>query len=469
MRPEIESLRELLGDDGLVVDETARRDYEIDERRLYRGHALAVARPADRDQLQRVMQLCYQAGVGMVPQGGNTGYCGGATPGPAGDELVISLERFNKIIEIDEVGMTMTVQAGVTLHEAQLAAEQCGLLFPLSMGSEMSCQIGGNVSTNAGGLAVLRYGNTRDLVLGLGVVLPDGRYLQQLKGLRKDNTGYDLTRLFVGAEGTLGIVTEIVVKLFPRPAATQTLWFSINGLPDAAVILAALRRGLGDNVTSFEYMSAQSLQLVAAAFPEFDAPLGSIADHQVLCNVSSAGDSGDERLAEIFTALTASGQIGDVVIAQNTSQSRALWAWRENIPAAERIAGGSIKHDVSVRLSEVAGFNLRASAAVTGLKPDARLSVYGHVGDGNVHFNVLAPTSDEDTVASFKQQYATAISDVVHDIADDMGGSFSAEHGVGQLKRELLSTYAGEVELELMQSIKQSLDPRNLMNPGKLI
>ncbi len=441
--------------------------YAVDERGIYRGRPLAVARPASTSEVAAVVRACRAHGVAIVPQGGNTGYCGGATPDDGGRQLVLSLERLDRVLDVDPVAATLTVQAGVTLSAAQQAAAARDMLFPLAMGSQDSCQIGGNLSTNAGGLAVLRYGNARDLALGLEVVLPDGRVLDELRGLRKDNTGYDLKQLFIGAEGTLGVITAATLKLYPRVTAGVTAFTAVSDPAAACSLLTRLRGRIGDNVTSFEYLTAAALALVTRAFPDLHVPVAKDSEHFVLLECSATGEEGRQGLEAALARLHEEGLLGDAVIAQDERQRRALWALRERVPAAERHLGGSVKHDISVSQGDLATFLERAADAITARWPRARLSVYGHFGDGNVHFNVLAP-ADADAV-DFRARHAAAISDCVHAAASALGGSFSAEHGVGQLKRDLLARYTDPVALDLMRTLKRALDPDGLMNPGKVL
>jgi FAD/FMN-containing dehydrogenase len=445
-----------------VLRDQACAAYDIDERGLYHGRALAVVRPADVDEVARVVASCAAQRVGIVPHGGNTGYCGGATADASGTQVVVSLERLNRVLAVDAAAYTLTLEAGVVLATAQDAAAAHQRLLPLAMGSQGSCQIGGNLATNAGGLAVLKYGTARDLTLGLQVVLPDGRVLNQLSCLRKDNTGYDLKQLFIGAEGTLGIITAAVLKLYPA-SNRNCAWLGIAAAADALPLLAALRASSRDGVTSFEYMSAAALDLVAQAMPNLVPPL--VAEHHVLVEMLS--EEGEDVLENALAAVLASGLVQDAVIAQSESQRRQLWRLRESIPAAEKLLGGSVKHDVSVPLGAMADYLARARAALAQRWPQARLSVYGHVGDGNVHFNVLAPLADD--AAQFKAGEGEAISAVLHDLAHAMHGSFSAEHGVGVLKREMLLRYGDAVALDLMRQLKRTLDPFNIMNPGKLL
>ena len=440
-----------------------------DERQQFTGSARAIVEPASTPELSAVVRHCARNGVAMVPQGGNTGYCGGATPGPDGSEVLIGLRRMNQIRDLDATGMTATVEAGVVLHDLQTAADDAGLLFPLSMGSETSCQIGGNLSTNAGGLAVLRYGTARDLVAGLEVVLADGSVWSNLTGLRKDATGYDLKQLFVGAEGSLGIISAAVVRLFPRPSTRATAWLSLPALAGAAPLLRFIQSQLGDCVSSFEYVSGTSLEYVLEHVPETRAPFPPAVPHQALVEISGFADSDsfEARFADALANASQRGLLDDAVMAQSGSEQSMFWRLRENIPAAERVLGGSIKHDVSVSISQIATLVEEAKSAVLARVPEVRWSVYGHVGDGNVHFNVLAPPGV--AVAEFKRRYADVISDAVHTTAARMCGSFSAEHGVGQLKADLLAASKSQETLNLMRALKSALDPAGLMNPGKVL
>jgi len=467
-RLDLAGLRERLGPHGFRDAGADIEKYLIDERRLYRGRAAAVLRPASTSELSSAVAWCHAHRVGMVPQGGNTGYCGGATPDESGQEVVISLERMQRVRRLDPGAFALTIEAGATLAAAQHAAAEAGLLFPLSMGSEGSAQIGGALSTNAGGLAVLRYGTARDLVLGLEVVLPDGRVWDGLRALRKDNTGYDLKQCFIGAEGTLGIISAAVLKLYPAQNQRETAWLAIDDLDAACRVLTQLRRSLGDALTSFEYLSGPSLAMVLAQVPDTLAPPVAAPAH-LLVEVAAAGAG--TRLREAFEDALGecieSGNVIDASIAQSETQRRAFWRLRENIPAAEKLLGGSIKHDVSVQIDRLPALEREARAAVLAQAADARLSVYGHVGDGNLHFNVLAPAGVDE--AAFKHAHAATVSALVHEAAARLGGSFSAEHGVGKLKRDLLRDVEGEVAMDLMRRIKRALDPLGLMNPGKVL
>ncbi len=463
----LQRIAEIVGPAGLVGTEDAA-GMLTDERGLYRGAAALVVRPASVEECAAVVRVCSAAGVGVVPQGGNTGYCGGATPFDARSQILLSLARLNRVREIDTVGFTMTAEAGVVLANAQSAARERGLLFPLSMGSEGSAQLGGNLSTNAGGLAVLRYGTTRDLVLGLEVVLPSGEVLSELKGLRKDNTGYDLKALFIGAEGTLGVITAAVLKLFPEPRARATAWLAVKDVAAACRLLGRARRESGDQVVSAEYVSRRSLDLVLRHVDGARDPLDEPREHYVLLELASA-DADDALRAKLERILSTGLDEGDVVdgtIAESGAQRAALWRLRERVPEAERRNGGSVKHDVSVRISQIPEFIARAEPALARIAPH-RLSIYGHIGDGNLHFNLLPPAGQ--TLEAFRGGPADELSACVHDVAASLGGSFSAEHGVGLLKVHELERYKSKEALALMRTVKSALDPAGIMNPGKML
>jgi FAD/FMN-containing dehydrogenase len=464
----LERIAAIVGPRGVVASVDAAALLR-DERRLYRGAAALVVRPASTDECAAVVRVCHDARIGVVPQGGNTGYCGGATPFDGERrQILLSLSRLKRVREVDEVGFTMTTEAGVVLARAQEAARERALLFPLSMGSEGSAQIGGALATNAGGLAVLRYGTMRDLVLGLEVVLPNGSVLSELKGLRKDNTGYDMKALFLGSEGTLGVVTAAVLKLFPEPRARATAWLAVANVDAACRLLGRARRESGDQVVSAEYISRRSLELVLRHVDGAREPLGSPAEHYVLLELASSDEDESLRakLERVLTTAFDAGEILDAAIAASEEQRRALWQLRERTPEAERRDGGSIKHDVSVRIGVIADFLARAEHELEKLAPH-RLSIYGHIGDGNLHFNVLPPVGV--SLEAFRAESAEAFSTAIHDLAAALGGSFSAEHGVGILKMSELERYESPVALDLMRRLKSTVDPHGIMNPGKLL
>jgi FAD/FMN-containing dehydrogenase len=463
----LERIAAIVGPSGVVAPDAAAPLLR-DERALYRGAAALVVRPASTEECAAVVRVCHDARLGIVPQGGNTGYCGGATPFDGERQILLSLARMNRMREIDSAGLTMTAEAGVVLARAQEAAREHGLLFPLSMGSEGLAQIGGALSTNAGGVAVLRYGTMRDLVLGIEAVLPNGDVLSELKALRKDNTGYDLKSLFVGAEGTLGVVTAAVMKLFPTPRSRATAWAAVASVAAACRLLGHARCESGDEVVSAEYVSRRSLELVLRHVEGARDPLGAPAGHYVLLELASA-DADDTLRARLVRALEAglaAGDVRDAVVSESEAQRRSLWQLRERVPEAERRAGGSVKHDVSVRISRLPDFIARAEAELGKIAPH-RLSIYGHIGDGNVHLNVLPPAGE--SIEAFRAAFGETFSERVHDLAAGFGGSFSAEHGVGLLKKRQLERYESPAALELMRAVKAALDPHGIMNPGKLL
>ncbi len=404
-----------------------------------------------------------------MPQGGNTGYCGGATPSAAGDQVVLSLHRLNRIRAVDAANFSLVAEAGCVLADVQAAAAGVDRLFPLSLGSEGSCQIGGNLSTNAGGLAAVRYGVARDLVLGLEVVLADGRVLDGLTSLRKDNTGYDLRHLFIGAEGTLGVITAASLKLWPQPRTVETAFVAVPDIAAAVALLGRLRAATGDCVASFEYLPRIAVEMTTRHIAGVTDPLGAPCPAYVLCEVATARQDPQLRplLEDALAAAQAQGEVLDAVFAESGAQRAALWRLRESVPEAQRHAGASLKHDVSVPVAALPAFMAQAAAAVARIAPDARLVAYGHVGDGNLHFNVSEPASGRQRQAFLDLQQPLA--DAVHACVAAFHGSISAEHGIGQLKRELLARHKDPTALAAMRAIKQALDPQNILNPGKVL
>ncbi len=445
----------------------------VDHRRLYHGKPLAIALPRSTLEVSQLLAFCDARGIGVVPQGGNTGYCGGATPNESGTELVLSLRRMRAIRRIDPANDSMVVESGLLLVEAQQAAAAAERFFPLSLGSEGSCQIGGNLATNAGGVQVLRYGMMRELVLGLEVVLADGRVLSSLDALRKDNTGYDLRHLFIGAEGTLGVITAAALRLFPPPRAIATAFVAVPDPQAAVTLLGALRSASGDRVSSFELLPRVALELVLRHLPDMRAPLSGPSSWFVLCELTSAraDDPLDSILQDALGAAFESGLATDAALAQGERERREFWRLRENIPEAQRRDGPSLKHDVSLPIDRLPAFVEAASAWVAREAPMAQLVCYGHVGDGNLHFNLgpaatlAAAQRDTDLLKPHEDRVKRAI----HDLVRAHGGSFSAEHGIGRLKVEELQRYASPVELGLMRVIKQAFDPNGIMNPGKVL
>ncbi len=465
----VDALRALLGPAHVLTAEADCAPFLTDWRKRYTGRALAVALPADTAQVQEVVQLCVQHGVPLVPQGGNTGLVGGATPDASGSALLLSTRRLNRIRRVDPENNTLVAEAGCVLAEVQAAAESAGRLFPLSLAAEGSCTIGGNLSTNAGGTAVLRYGNARELCLGLEVVTPDGQLLDLLGGLRKDNTGYSLRDLYIGAEGTLGIITAATLKLFPQPTARVTALAAVPDVAAAVQLLHLAQSKLDAGLTGFELMGAFSLQLVQRHFPQQTLPFELPSAWCVLLEHSDAQSeaAGRERLQGVLETALHAGWVLDAVVAQTLAQSRALWHLRESIPLAQAEEGLNIKHDIGVPISRIAAFVESTAELVTEAIPGARLVVFGHLGDGNLHYNVQAPAGAD--AAAFLRTHQAACNRIVHDAAVACGGTFSAEHGVGQLKRDELARYRSEAVVAAMRAVKQALDPRGLMNPGKLL
>lgn len=461
----LDALQNVLGPKGLLRDAQALAPYLEETRGLYHGQAPAVAKPASTDEVAQVVKLCAQAGLAIVPLGGNTGLVGG---GVADGALIVSLERMNRIEEVDAANLTMTVQAGCILADVQTAASDAGTYFPLSLGAEGSCRIGGNLSTNAGGVHVLRYGNARELVLGLEVVLADGRVWNGLRALRKDNTGYDLKALFLGAEGTLGIITRAVLKLYPQPKATCVALAGCGSTEDALALFTTVRARAGESLNACEYMNAFSVNLAEKHRADVKSPLEGRHEAYVLLEMASADVDADlNALMEL--ALTdgfEATQVEDAVIAQSGPQADTLWALREAIPEAQKLEGGSIKHDVAVPVSKVAQFLKAATDLVESRIPGVRVCAFGHMGDGNIHFNLTQPEGSD------KQDFLdlwTVTNAAVHDLVAGLGGSFSAEHGVGRLKTGEMARLKDPVELDLMRTIKAALDPDDRMNPGKVL
>jgi FAD/FMN-containing dehydrogenase len=461
-------LRDVVGAAGLVTEPDQLAGYLTDWRDAYRGRAEVVVRPATTAEVAAVVTLCRDAGVALVPQGGNTGLCGGAVPDGSGEQVVLSLTRLRRIREVDPANQTITVEAGVVLQQVQEAAAAVDRFFPLSLGAEGSCTIGGNLSTNAGGTGVLRYGTMRDLTLGLEVVLPDGRIWHGLRGLRKDNTGYDLKHLFIGAEGTLGVVTAAVLKLYPALHSRATAWIALPS-PQAAVDLLGIFRTLGgDRVTTFEIMSRQSvdfvLRHVGGARDPFPAAhpwyaLVEFGDTLPEADLGALLEAGLTEAVDRHLAL-------DAVVASGSAQIAALWALREGISEAQNHEGPSLKHDVTVPVSSIAAFVERTDRALSEAVPGIRLVVYGHIGDGNLHYNLSGPVGGSGE--EFRAR-ADELARIVYDSTSSFDGSISAEHGLGQSKREYLADYKDPVALELMRGIKHLLDPAGLMNPGKVL
>ena len=460
-------LRASLGADYVVTDAEQLAPHLVERRGLYQGQALAMVRPRDSAQVQAVMKIAHRHGAKVVPQGGNTGLVGGQTPMDA-DCILLTLGRLNKVHVRDQGNNTLTVGAGATLHEVQHCALEMDRLFPLSLASEGTCQIGGNLASNAGGTQVLRYGNARDLVLGLEVVLASGEIWSSLGGLRKDNTGYDLKQLFLGSEGTLGIITAATLKLFPLPKAQATAFVAVPTIEDAVQLLRQAESASGGQVTGFELVPRIGLEFVTRHLDDARDPLKTAYDWYVLIELSSGGPQQtlDDLLSTLLTQGIEQDLILDGVVAQSDRQRADFWALRESLSDVQRREGGSIKHDISVPVSAMGTFIERATQAVHKRLPGIRPVPFGHIGDGNVHFNLSQPL-DMDT-----QDYLALwgeFNEIVHAIALSLNGSISAEHGIGQLKRDELAKIKSGVEMDMMRAVKQALDPDGLLNPGKIL
>ena len=457
----------IVGEKNAITDPADQEGYLVENRGLYRGRTPAVLRPGSTEEVAQIIRLANETGTPIVPQGGNTGLVGGQTPSESGAEILISLTRLDRIREVDTSSNTMTCEAGVILARAQQAAEQANRLFPLSLGAEGSCTIGGNLATNAGGTGALAYGVTRDLALGLEVVLADGRIWHGLNKLKKDNTGYDLKNLFIGAEGTLGIITAAVLKIFPRPRAVET---ALAGLPSPAAALGFFKLAnelAGDSITGFEFMPRIGFDFMRQYLPDRRDPLAASHPWYVLIELSSQASEGlPEAMQELLAAAVQRGLVTDAVVATSLEQANSFWRLREGIVEVQKYPGGSIKHDISVPVAAVPDFIAEACAAVEKLIPGARPIPFGHLGDGNVHFNVTQPEdADKD---AYLARWAE-MNDVVHAVAAKHNGSISAEHGIGRLKRDLLPQVKDPVALDMMRTLKRTLDPKGILNPGKVL
>jgi FAD/FMN-containing dehydrogenase len=460
--------RAIIGADWVLTEAADMAPYLADWRGRYTGRAQAVLRPADTAQVAALVAACFDARVALVPQGGNTGLVLGSVPDAGGDAVVLSLARMNRIRAVDPINRTITVDAGCILQHVQEAAAAQGCLFPLSLAAEGSCSIGGNLSTNAGGTAVLRYGNTRELCLGLEVVNAQGQVWDGLRALRKDNTGYDLRDLFIGAEGTLGVITGAVLKLFPQPKAAITALVALASPRHALALLGVMQDHCGASLTGFELMSAVCMRLVASQFPDLPQPFAHVPAQTVLVEIASS-ESLEHAVALLESAIgqaLADGVADDAVVATSVAQSRGLWQIREHIPLAQARAGANIKHDIALPISLIADFIGATEAKLEAAFPGCQLVCFGHVGDGNLHFNVAPPAGVAHADFLARQE---AVNRVVHDSVAACGGSISAEHGIGALKRAELVRYKSAVELDMMRAIKLALDPLGIMNPGKIL
>ena len=466
----LDELRALVGA-AHVLTEGDLCAWEQDWRRRRRGRALAVVRPGSTAEVAAVVRACARAGVALVPQGGNTGLSVGATPDDSGQQLVLSLTRLNAVRALDADNLTLTVEAGCILQNVQAAAAQAGFLFPLSLAAEGSCTIGGNLASNAGGTQVLRYGNARELCLGLEVVTPQGEVWSGLSGLRKDNTGYDLRDLFIGSEGTLGIITAATLKIFPQPAAQLTAWAAVPSMAAAVRLLGLAHQHLGAGLTGFEAMGQFALSLVSKHMPQLRVPFAGLAGAPY-CVLLENSDSESEaharaRFEHLLEQAMDDGCVLDAVVAESIAQAQELWHVRESIPLAQAEEGLNIKHDISVAASRIPAFVEYTDALLQREIPGVRLVNFGHLGDGNLHYNVQAPEGGD--AKAFLHTQEARVNQLVYDAVAQFGGSFSAEHGVGQLKVAQLERYQDPVALQLMRALKQALDPQGLMNPGCIL
>ncbi|PWC54611.1 FAD-binding oxidoreductase [Azospirillum sp. TSO22-1] len=464
----LDRIRSIVGPNGLLTDPADMAPYLAEWRGRFKGNSPAVVRPASTEEVAAVVKACAEAGQPIVPQGGNTSLVGGSIPYEAGTEIVLSLSRMNRIRDLDPLNYTMTAEAGVVLKTAQEAAKDQDRLLPMSLGAEGTCQVGGLISTNAGGINVLRYGNMRDLVLGLEVVLPDGRVWNGLRRLRKNNTGYDLKHLFIGGEGTLGIITAAVLKLYPRPRQVETAFVAVPDPESAIALLARLRAASGDAVAAYELMSRRCLEFALKHVAGTVDPLSEPSPWYVLTELT-AGTQSDAFRENFEAALGEAFEAGlatDATLAASESQANQLWFIREAIVEAQKFEGGSIKNDVSIPVSRVAEFLGKATAAVEAACQGIRATPFGHVGDGNIHFNLSQPEGAD--TASYMERWEE-ITHLVNGIVLELDGSISAEHGVGRFKKDDMPHIKSPVELDLMRAVKAAVDPKGIMNPGKLL
>ena len=465
----IAGFEKIIGKTQVITAPDDLEPYLVDWRKRYRGQAIAALRPANTQEVSEIVKLCAANRIAIVPQGGNTGMCGGATPNNDGRQVVISLNRMNQVRAIDTSNQTITVEAGMILQSLQEAATAADRYFPLSLGAEGSCTIGGNLSTNAGGTSVLRYGNARELCLGLEVVMPNGEILDSLRGLRKDNTGYDLRDLFIGAEGSLGLITAAVMKLFPRPVANWTALVAVPHADAAVELLNRFQAGASAQLTGFEMMSDESLALLKHYYPALASPLSGPNAYEVLVEISDyeSEEHAMQLMESILEGALESGCASDAAIASNLAQARKFWDMREHVPLAQADDGPNIKHDVSLPISAIPSFITTCNDMLRAKYPGVRVINYGHLGDGNLHYNIAGPSSAQ--TEEFFTSKSKEIQTLVYAEVEKMNGSISAEHGVGQQKVAYLKGHRGEVALGVMKAIKQALDPHNLMNPGKVI
>jgi D-lactate dehydrogenase (cytochrome) len=462
----LDDIRAAVGPSGWTTEAAALAPMLAEERGNFRGTCAIAVWPASTEEVAQVVRLCAKAKVAVTPQGGNTGLAGGAVP--AGGVL-LSLKKLRRVRAVDPLNFSMVAEAGCVLADAQAAAEDAGALFPLSLAAEGSCTIGGNISTNAGGVHVLRYGTMRDLVLGIEAVLPDGRVWDGLRGLRKDNTGYDLKQLFIGAEGTLGVVTAATLKLFPRLKARAIAFVALPSADAALALFALFRDQAGEALTAFEFANRTALEFVLRHIPDVRDPFAQAHPWYALAELASPRLEAVSLSRALESALAAAAEAGiaaDAVIAQSEAQGAALWKLRESMSEAQKPEGASLKHDVSVPVARIPEFVARASALAEAMIPGVRVCAFGHMGDGNVHFNLSQPAGmDRDRFGAMRERINAAI----HDLVQEQGGSFSAEHGIGKLRLKDMDRYKEDVELDLMRAVKAALDPKGIMNPGKVL
>ena len=458
----LDRLRKIVGDGACVTEPAALEPHITEWREQYRGEALAMVKPGSTEEVAAVVRACAAAGTGIVPQGGNTGLCGGAVPDSSGRQVILSLSRMDRVRSMDPENFSVVAEAGCILSKLQHAANSADRYFPLSLSSEGSCQVGGNLATNAGGINVIRYGSARQQVLGLEVVLADGSVINGLRALRKDNTGYDLDALFIGSEGTLGIITAACLRLYPDPGVLTTCLIAVSESKDAVELLGDLRTDLGDRIEAFELVSSRALKYVERHIPGTNLPFKLEGDWYVLVD---AAVGGDETLVEdCVSAALEKGLATDAVVAKSLAESESLWRIRHSISEAQKFEGPSIKHDIGVPISSMREFLVRCERRLRELEPDAKPVIFGHIGDGNLHYNLTVPEAVAADVGR-----AAAVTGSIYELVAEYNGTFSAEHGIGVAKREFLELYRGGSEITLMRHLKRTMDPAGILNPGKVI
>ncbi len=458
----IKRLKQIVGDGGWQTDPEVLEPHLTEWRNVVHGRTPMMVSPETTGQVAEIVSACSAAGVGLVPQGGTTGMCAGAVPDTSGEQILLSLSRLNRIRSVDAEDFSLVAEAGCVLADVRSAARAADRFFPLSMGGEGTCQIGGNLSTNAGGINVIRYGTARDLVLGVEVVLADGTVWNGLKTLRKDTAGYDLKQLFVGSEGTLGIITAAALRLFPDPGETVTALLAVPDASAAVTLLGKLRHALQDRIQAFELIGARAMEYVRRHIPDVQLPFTS--PWYVL--IDAAGASAAESLQQGLMIGMEDGIVVDTAIAKNESEAEGFWRVRHSISEAERREGPGVKHDISVPIASMQDFLAKAERSLAEAVPEAEPVIFGHVGDGNLHYNAHLPADlDPDKESELRER----ISQIVYGLVSELGGSVSAEHGIGVLKKEWLEAHKSDVEMRLMRTLKEALDPRNTLNPGKVI